>query len=104
MNERAEADKGKIAARFIERLRIGQHRRVDWCSGVPLEESTSVEVSNLLEGVCSDGTDKSAVKVDEAPVEFFNFPSRMIYRDIRKKDYGNTIDKESAIDPSRRLC
>jgi hypothetical protein len=23
MNERAEADKGKIAARFIERLRIG---------------------------------------------------------------------------------
>jgi hypothetical protein len=79
MNGGAEADKEKISARFIERLRIGQHRRVDWCSGVPLEESTSVEVSNLLEGVCSGGTDKRRVKVDEDPVECFNFPSRTIY-------------------------
>jgi hypothetical protein len=78
MNEGAKADKGKISARFIERL-TGQHRRVDWCSGVPFEESTSVEVSNLLEGVCSGGTDKRRVKVDEDPVECFNFPSRTIY-------------------------
>ena len=66
----AEVDRRKAAALYIEKLRIGQHRRVDWCSGGPLEVVNSVQVSDPLQGVWSGGTDKERVKADEDHLNF----------------------------------
>lgn len=70
VNGGAEVDKRKTAAQYIVELRIGQHRRVDWCSGGPLEQVNSVQVSDLLWGVWSGATDKERVKADEDQLNF----------------------------------